>query len=66
MYSKAAEEDKNMADHWQKDWQKDADGILIFVSLRGRNFLCNRRATGNRPVYSPLPLPRFSPWRSST
>jgi hypothetical protein len=32
MYSKAAEEeDKNMADRWQKD----ADGILIFVSPRG-------------------------------
>lgn len=31
MYSKAAEEeDKNMADRWQKD----ADGILIFVSPR--------------------------------
>jgi hypothetical protein len=31
MYSKAAEdEDNKMADRWQKD----ADGILIFVSLR--------------------------------
>jgi hypothetical protein len=31
MYSKAAEEEDNkMADHWQKD----ADGILIFVSPR--------------------------------
>lgn len=31
MYSRAAEEeDKNMADRWQKD----ADGILIFVSPR--------------------------------
>ena len=32
MYSRAAEEeDKNMTDRWQKD----ADGILIFVSPHG-------------------------------
>ena len=32
---------KNMADHWQKD----ADGILIFVGPRGQNFLCNQEQT---------------------
>ena len=39
MYSKAAEEeDKKMADRWQKD----ADGILIFVSPRllASAFIC--------------------------
>jgi len=30
-----------MADHWQKD----ADGILIFVGPRGQNFLCNQEQT---------------------
>jgi hypothetical protein len=53
MYSKAAEEeDNNMAE----SWQKDADGILIFVSphVGVRISLCLRQEY-YRPVYS-LPL----------
>ena len=58
MYSKAAEEeDKNMADRWQKD----ADGILIFVSPRVGVLLSFYTSWDTRPVYSPLPLPRYLP-----
>jgi hypothetical protein len=60
MYSKAAEdEDNKMADRWQKD----AEGILIFVSLRrvciDLSLCITARKT--RLVYSPLPLPRCLP-----
>jgi hypothetical protein len=58
MYSKAAEEeDKYMADRWEKD----ADGILIFVSPCIAILLSFYISWDTRPVYSPLPLPRCSP-----
>ena len=63
MYSKIAEEEDNeMAERWQKD----ADGLLIFVSPRVsiHSSLCNLEH--NRLVYSPLPsLPCF-PCQSRT
>ena len=58
MYSKAAEEEDNrMVDRWQKD----ADGILIFVSPRVANpcrFVHNLEH--HRPVYSLLRSPLSS------
>ena len=53
MYSKAAEEEDNKM---AESWQKDADGILIFVSphVGVRISLCLRQEY-YRPVYS-LPL----------
>ena len=53
MYSKAAEEEDNKM---AESWQKDADGILIFVSPHVciRTSLC-LRPEYYRPVYS-LPL----------
>jgi hypothetical protein len=60
MYSKAAEdEDNKMAERWQKD----AEGILIFVSLRRvcRSFFVHNNMANYRPVYSPLPWPRCLP-----
>jgi hypothetical protein len=63
MYSKAAEEeDKNMADRWQKD----ADGILIFVRPRVSIILPFNISWDTRPVYSPLPLLRCLPLQSRT
>ena len=61
MYSKIAEEEDNeMAERWQKD----ADGLLIFVSPRVgiHSSLCNPEH--NRLVYSPLPLLRCFPCQS--
>jgi hypothetical protein len=54
MYSKAAEEEDNKM---AESWQKDADGILIFVSPRNgiRISLCLRQEY-YRLVYS---LPRL-------
>ena len=58
MYSKAAEEEDN---RMVERWQKDADGILIFVSPRIANpcrFVHNLEH--NRPVYSLLRSPHSS------
>jgi Family of unknown function (DUF6535) len=54
VYSKAAEEEDNKT---VERWQKDADGILIFVSLCRRQF-CRlvHKPEHYRPVYSPLRL----------
>jgi hypothetical protein len=59
MYSKAAEEEDNkMAERWQKD----ANGILIFVSPRvGINILFYIQLENYRLVYFPLPLQCCSP-----
>ena len=56
MYTKAAEdEDNKMAERWQKD----ADGILIFVSLRiGIHLFLPHILRHYRPAYSLLQLLR--------
>jgi hypothetical protein len=53
MYVKMSqEEDNKMADRWQKD----ADGILIFVSSSCHAFERSDQREHCRPVYSLLPL----------
>ena len=51
MYSKATKDDDNKM---VKGWQKDADGILIFVSPCGLNpyYLVHELEDLCRPVYS--------------
>jgi hypothetical protein len=63
MYSKAAEEEDNKL---AESWQKDADGILIFVSpLVGIQIsLCMKH--NYRPVYSLPQLLRSFPCPSRT
>ena len=52
MYSKAAEEEDNKM---VERWQKDADGILIFVSPRVSCPYCLvHKLERHRPVYSLL------------
>jgi hypothetical protein len=59
MYSKASEEeDSKMAE----SWQKDADGILIFVSLRVDIQISScLKQEHHRLVYSPPQLLRSFP-----
>ena len=49
--SLAVEEDNKMIERWQKD----AEGILIFVCLGRLPYCCILMREKNRPVYS-LPL----------
>jgi hypothetical protein len=46
------EEDKKMAQRWQKD----ANGILIFVSLQHSSYPTSANIKNNRPAYSLLRL----------
>ena len=63
MYSKITKEgDDQVAERWQKD----ADGILIFVSLRQHSYHYVLKMDHSRPVYSPLQLPHYSPYPSRT
>jgi hypothetical protein len=48
MYSKAAEEEDNKM---VERWQKDADGILIFVSLCWHPYCLVHKLWCYRPVY---------------
>ena len=49
MYSKIAEEEDNKM---TERWQKDADGILIFVSPRVCIYYYTHKLERCRPVYS--------------
>ena len=59
IYSKAADvEDKKMVDRWQKD----ADGILFFVSPRVSEYMCfAHKLEHYRLVYSLPQSPNSSP-----
>ena len=52
MYTKAAEDEDNKM---VESWQKDADGILIFVSHVSEFILSVHKPEHYRPVYSLLP-----------
>lgn len=63
LYSKIAEEEDNkLADRWQKD----ADGILIFVSVRVTISVVTHINGSPRPVCFLLPLLPYSPCPSRT
>ena len=66
MYSKITkEEDDQLAERWQKD----ADGILIFVSPVSTTFILLRTNITwdhSRPVYSPQQSPHYLPYPSRT
>jgi hypothetical protein len=58
LYSKIAEEEDNkLTDRWQKD----ADGILIFVSVHTTTSVVTRINGSTRPVFSLRPSPRYFP-----